>query len=346
MKAARLYAPGDLRYEEVDIPQVGADEALVRVKAVGICGSDPARVMLKGTYSYPTTVGHEFSGEVVELGDGVKSLKAGDRVTIVPLIPCGVCDYCAVGEYTLCDDYSYYGSREDGAMAEFIAVKERNILKLPEEVDFEAGACTDPVSVALHAMRKASVGGGDTVAVLGVGPIGGFAVQWARVLGAREIFAVDIVDEKLSIAQQIGADFVCNATQDDPVEFVLDHTAGAGVDRVIEIAGSQVTQEQSVRMVKKLGHIAFCGISYDDLVLPQKTLDQLMRKEATLVGSWNSSFAPLPVHEWRTSLHFLSKGQIRCHPLISHRLPLGDAPEVFKKIWTKDGYFNKVLFIP
>jgi L-iditol 2-dehydrogenase len=346
MKAARLYAPGDLRYEEVDIPEVGADEALVRVKAVGICGSDPARVMLKGTYSYPTTVGHEFSGEVVELGDGVKSLKAGDWVTIVPLIPCGVCDYCAIGEYTLCDDYSYYGSREDGAMAEFIAVKERNILQLPEGVDFESGACTDPVSVALHAMRKTSMGGGDTVAVLGVGPIGGFAVQWARVLGAREIFAVDIVDEKLTIAQQIGADFVCNATQDDPVKFVLDHTAGAGVDRVIEIAGSKVTQEQSVRMVKKQGHIAFCGISYDDLMLPQKTLDQLMRKEATLIGSWNSSFAPLPVHEWRTSLHFLSKGQIQCHPLISHRLPLSDAPEVFKKIWDRDGYFNIVLFMP
>jgi L-iditol 2-dehydrogenase len=346
MKAARLYAPGDLRYEEVDIPEVGADEALVRVKAVGICGSDPARVMLKGTYSYPTTVGHEFSGEVVELGDGVKSLKAGDWVTIVPLIPCGVCDYCAIGEYTLCDDYSYYGSREDGAMAEFIAVKERNILQLPEGVDFESGACTDPVSVALHAMRKTSMGGGDTVAVLGVGPIGGFAVQWARVLGAREIFAVDIVDEKLTIAQQIGTDFVCNATQDDPVKFVLDHTAGAGVDRVIEIAGSKVTQEQSVRMVKKQGHIAFCGISYDDLMLPQKTLDQLMRKEATLIGSWNSSFAPLPVHEWRTSLHFLSKGQIQCHPLISHRLPLSDAPEVFKKIWDRDGYFNKVLFMP
>ncbi|UCC88710.1 MAG: galactitol-1-phosphate 5-dehydrogenase [Anaerolineales bacterium] len=346
MKAARLYAPGDLRYEEVDIPEIGAGEVLIRVKAVGICGSDPARVMLKGTYSYPTTVGHEFSGEVVQLGQGVKSLKAGDRVTIVPLIPCGDCDYCAIGEYTLCDDYSYYGSREDGAMAEFIAVKERNVLKLPDEVDLESGACTDPVSVALHAMRKVDMRGGDTVAVLGVGPIGGFAVQWARILGARQIIAIDIVDDKLSVAREIGADLTCNSTRDDPVEFVLSHTAGAGVSRVIEMAGSRVTQEQSIRMAKKQGRIAFCGISYDDLVLPRKTLDQLMRKEATLVGSWNSSFAPLPLHEWHTSLHFLSKGQIQCFPLISHRLPLSDAPEIFRKIWTRDGTFNKVLFMP
>ena len=346
MKAARLHAPGDLRYEEVDVPSLNEGEVLVRVKAVGICGSDPARVMLKGTYSYPTIIGHEFSGEVVELGSGVESASIGDRVTIIPLIPCGTCDYCAIGEYTLCDAYSYYGSRVDGAMAEFVAVKERNLLKLPEEVDFESGACTDPVAVALHAMRKAGVGVGDTVVVLGIGPIGGFAVQWAKILGASQVIAIDIVEKKLSIAQEIGADLVWNASQGDPVEFVLDKTAGEGVDRVIEIAGSKITQEQSIRMVKKQGRVVFCGISYDDLLLPQKTLDQLLRKEVSVIGSWNSSFAPLPIHEWQTSLHFLSTGQIQCHPLISHRLPLSEAPETFRRIWKRDGYFNKVLFIP
>jgi L-iditol 2-dehydrogenase len=346
MKAVRLYAPSDLRVEEVDIPKVGEDEVLARVRAVGICGSDPARVMLKGTYSYPTTIGHEFSGEIVALGSHAKSAKIGDRITIIPLIPCGTCDYCAIGEFNLCDNYSYYGSRIDGAMAEFITVKESNILQLPNEVDFESGACADPISVALHAARKVNMGMGDTVAVLGVGPIGGFAVQWARIMGAKKIFAIDILDEKLAIAQETGADHIFNSTQDDPVKFVLEHTAGAGVDRVIEMAGSRITQEQSIRMVKKQGSIVFCGISYDALTLPQKTLDQLLRKEISLIGSWNSSFAPLPIHEWQTSLHFLSTGQIQCHPLISHRLPLDDAPEVFRKIWSKDGLFQKVLFIP
>jgi L-iditol 2-dehydrogenase len=184
------------------------------------------------------------------------------------------------------------------------------------------------------------------VAVLGVGPIGGFAIQWAKIFGASEVFAIDIVDEKLTIAQKLGADLTCNSIETDPVDFVLDQTGGAGVDRVIEMAGSKITQEQSMRMAKKQGHIVFCGISYNDLTLPQKTLDQLLRKELTLVGSWNSSFTPLPIHEWQMSLHFLSKGQIQCQPLISHRLPLSEAPEVFKKIWNKDGYYNKVLFAP
>jgi L-iditol 2-dehydrogenase len=346
MQAARLHAPGDLRIEDIDIPDIGADEVLARVKAVGICGSDPARVMLKGTYSYPTTIGHEFSGEVVAIGSQVTSTVVGDRVTVVPLIPCGVCDYCAFGEFNLCDNYSYYGSRIDGAMAEYVAVKESNVLKLPEGVDFESGACSDPVSVALHAMRKADVRAGETVAVLGVGPIGAFAIQWARVMGASKVFAVDIVDEKLSIAQETGADHIVNATQDDPVRFVLDHTAATGVDRVIEMAGSSVAQEQSIRMAKKQGRVVFCGISYNDLVLPQETLNQILRKEVSLVGSWNSSFAPLPIHEWQTSLDFLATGRIRCHPLISHRLPLGEAPSTFRKIWSGDGYFNKVLFVP
>ena len=346
MKAARLYAPGDLRVEEVEMPVVKEDQVLVRVRAVGICGSDPARVMLKGTYSYPTTVGHEFAGEVVEPGRAVASVRAGDQVTVIPLIPCGACDYCAIGEYNLCDDYSYYGSREDGAMAEFITVREQNLLKLPAGVDFESGACSDPISVALHAVRKAEVRVGDSVAVLGIGPIGQFVVQWARLMGARQVLASDIFDQKLSIAQELGADLAVNAARSDPVEFILEHTGGLGVDRVIEMAGSKHTQEQSIRIVKKQGRVVFCGISYDDLLLPRKTLDQLMRKEAVVVGAWNSSFAPLPLHEWQTSLHFLSTGQIRCQPIISHRLSLSAAPETFRRIWRREEYFNKVLFMP
>src|SRR5690606_40732226 len=116
MRAVRLVAPGDLRCVELPIPQPGEGEVLIKVKAVGICGSDPARVMVKGTYSFPTTIGHEFAGEISECGPGVEGWQPGDRVTIVPLIPCYKCQYCQVGEYTLCDTYSYYGSREDGAL--------------------------------------------------------------------------------------------------------------------------------------------------------------------------------------------------------------------------------------
>ena len=140
MRAVRLYAPADLRCVEVPVPQLGKDEVLVKVRAVGICGSDPCRVMVKGTYSFPTTIGHEFSGEIVECGQEAVSWKPGDRVTIVPLIPCYKCEYCQIGEYTLCNDYGYYGSREDGALADYIKVKADNLLRLPDNVSYEEGA--------------------------------------------------------------------------------------------------------------------------------------------------------------------------------------------------------------
>ncbi len=346
MKAVRLYAPGDLRVEEIDIPEVGDHQVLVRVRAVGVCGSDPGRVMKKGTYSYPTTIGHEFSGEIAQVGSKVKSYRVGDRVTVIPLIPCGRCDYCRVSKFNLCDDYGYYGSRTDGAMAEYVVVEESNLLRLPEAVDFESGACTDPIAIALHALRQARVETGNSVAILGVGPIGLFAVQWAKVMGAKEIFAVDIFEEKLKVAKEVGADHVVNARNVDPVAFIMDKTQGCGVNRVIEIAGSKVTQEQSIRMVSKEGVVVFCGISYDDLMIPVKTLDGLLRKEISIVGAWNSGFAPLPIHEWKLSLTFVAKGQIRCQPIISHRFTLDEAPEVFRRLWNRTEFFNKVLFIP
>lgn len=346
MKAVRLHAPGDLRVEEVPIPRIGEHQVLIRVRAVGVCGSDPGRVMKKGTYSYPMTIGHEFSGEVVEVGPKVTACKPGDRVTVAPLIPCGTCDYCKVGKFNLCDRYSYYGSRVDGAMAEYVAVEECDILLLPEGLDFESGACTDPVAIAFHAMRQGDVKAGQSVAILGVGPIGLFAVQWAKVMGAKEVFAVDIFDEKLRIAQDLGADYTVNARKEDPAAFVLDKTHGAGVECVVEIAGSKITQEQGIRMAKKEGTVVFCGISYDDLVIPSTTLDGILRKELKIVGAWNSVFSPLPVNEWAVSLHFMAKGQIKCHPVISHRFRLDDAPQVFERLWKREEFFNKVLFLP
>lgn len=346
MRAVRLFAPGDLRCVELPIPQPGEGEVLIKVKAVGICGSDPARVMVKGTYSFPTTIGHEFAGEISECGPGVEGWQPGDRVTIVPLIPCYKCQYCQVGEYTLCDTYSYYGSREDGAMADYIKVKAENLLRLPDNVDYEEGACTDPSSVALHAIRKGQIQTGDTVAVLGCGPIGHFTIKWAKICGAGRVIAVDVEEEKLEIARQVGADLCINAKQEDPVRVIMDYTKGEGVERVFEMAGNKVTQEQAILITKKMGAAVFCGISNSELTLSKEAVDGLLRKEMKVIGSWNSSFAELPVHDWKCSLEFMGRGAIKCQPLISHRFRLEDAPEVFRKVFYREESFNKVLFLP
>lgn len=346
MRAARLHAPADLRCDIVPRPQPDSDEVLIAVKAVGVCGSDPGRVMVKGTYSFPTVIGHEFAGKIVECGREVKGWKQGDRVTIVPLIPCFQCEYCQIGKYNLCDSYSYYGSRIDGAMAEYIKVKAANLLHLPENVNYEEGACTDPVSVALHAVRKAEMEPGYTVAVLGMGPIGLFTQQWAKIHGAVKVFAVDVMDEKLQIAEETGADVCINAQKEDPVEVIMNRTGNRGVDCVFEMAGNKVTQEQAFLITKKTGTAVFCGISYSDLPLSKKAVDYLLRKEIRIIGSWNSTFTDEPLHEWLTSLSFMEQGKIVCGPLISHRFKLEDASSVLKRIYARKEFFSKVLFLP
>ena len=145
MRAARLFAPGDLRCVEVGKPVIQKeDDVIIKVKACGVCGSDIMRVMVKGAYRHPITMGHEFSGIVRQTGNAVTAVVPGDRVTAVPLISCGKCDYCLIGQYVFCEDYTYPGSRTDGAMAEYIKIRAQNVMRLPINVDFEAGAMTDP----------------------------------------------------------------------------------------------------------------------------------------------------------------------------------------------------------
>lgn len=345
MKAANLYAPGDIRVEEVPMPTPKAGEVLIKVKACGVCGSDIPRVMKTGTYRYPTIPGHEFSGEIVELGEMVEGFNVGDRVAVIPLMPCGSCEFCQVGEYQLCDQYNYLGSRTNGAYAEYVVAPAANLLRLADNVTFEDGAMTDPASVALHAVRKLGLLPGDRVAVFGLGPIGLLALQWSKIMGAGHVFAIDIFEEKLQLARELGADDCINGRLDDPVMVIKDVTKGKGVERAIEFAGNKITQEQCIESTGKLGCCAFGGISHTDLPLSEHAVDGILRKELTIRGSWNSSFSP-SFNDWERSLYFMSTGKLRCKPIISHRLPLSKIPEAFKMMYEREEYFSKVMFLP
>ena len=345
MRAANLYAPGDIRFEKVPLPQLEAGEVLIKVKACGVCGSDISRVMETGTYRFPTIPGHEFSGEVVTYGPGTESIIAGLRVTVVPLIPCRKCSYCANGKYHLCEDYDYLGSRSNGAFSEFVKAPVENLLPLPDNVDFELGAMTDPASVALHAVRKLGINPGDRVAVFGVGPIGAFALQWAKIFGASETIAVDIFPEKLQVAKDLGADLCIDGRRQDPVKMIREYTDGAGVERTLEFAGHPATQEQSILATGKHGSSVWGGISHRGLNLSEKAVDDILRKELAITGSWNSSFAPL-VSDWETTLLFMGQGKIKSGSIISHRLPLNEVGATFQMMLNRQQYFNKVMFFP
>lgn len=345
MKAANLYAPADVRVEEVPVPVPGEGEVLIKVKAVGVCGSDISRVMETGTYTFPTIPGHEFGGLVAEAGPGVDESLIGNRVTVIPMMPCKVCNYCCIGEYQLCENYNYLGSRTDGAYAEYVKAPVANLLPLPDTVSFELGAMTDPISVALHAVKKLGMQPGDKVAVFGVGPIGAFAVQWAKVLGASEVVAVDIFPEKLDVAIDFGADHGINSRDEDPVEKIKELTDGKGVERTVEFAGHPVTQEQCILATSKLGSSVWGGISHQGLPLGKKAVDDILRKELMITGSWNSSFAPL-TSDWEKSLVYMGNGKIKAGEVITHRLPLEEVLDAFKMMLAREKYFNKVMFLP
>ncbi|MDN5344997.1 MAG: L-iditol 2-dehydrogenase [Clostridia bacterium] len=192
MKAAVLHGQKDIRYEEVADPVINKGEVLVKVKACGICGSDLPRVLGKGAHYYPIILGHEFAGEIAAIGDEVSGLAVGDRIACAPLIPCHHCPDCSRGNYSQCKNYTFIGSRIQGAWAEYIKVPAVNAVKLPDGVSFVEGAFFEPATVALHGILLMQGSGGQDVAILGMGTIGLLVLQLVKALGAKRILAMDI----------------------------------------------------------------------------------------------------------------------------------------------------------
>jgi L-iditol 2-dehydrogenase len=346
MKAAVLHAPGDIRFEEVPIPTIGPGEVLLRIRAVGNCGSDLKRIMVEGTWVLPCIPGHELSAEVAEVGEGVDGWRPGDRVTAAPMLPCFRCEWCMQGQYNLCDDYDYVGSRSDGAFAEYMKIRAFNLVKLPDSVNDEAAAMTDPAGVALHALRRAGgVGLGDVVAVLGAGPIGTFACQWAALMGAGKVIATDIFDEKLEIARDLGVTVVINSTREDTVKRIMGETGGRGADLLIETAGSVETHKQALLAARKRGRIVHIGRAYSDVLLADEVFTKIFRRELAVYGAVNTNFSPHD-HEWKTTVDYLASGALKTEPLVSHRLPLSAVGETFRKMFRKQMVYNKIIFTP
>jgi L-iditol 2-dehydrogenase len=340
MKAAVLNQPGDISLADVPRPTPGAGEALVKVAVCGVCGSDLARMMHKGTYRFPLICGHEFSGHVVELGADVTGVEVGDLVSVPPMVPCFRCAQCQRGRFSLCEDYDYFGSRRDGAYAEYVVVPTTNLFRMPEGLDPRAAAMIDPAAIALHALRRTKLGVGATVCVVGAGPIGLFAVQWARLAGASQIVAIDLSDEKSKMALQAGAD---HAERDR--DAALAH-APDGFDVVLESAGVPATVDMAVSMAARHGHVTFVGIPNAAVTLAEATFNRFLRFEISLHGAWNSFSAPFPGEEWTNSAHFLSRGDLRWEFMITHEAGLEQVSALIPAMGERSIFSSKVLFMP
>ncbi|MCL2752314.1 MAG: galactitol-1-phosphate 5-dehydrogenase [Firmicutes bacterium] len=341
MKVLNLHGIGDLRYEELPDPTPKAGEVLVKIKACGICGSDVPRVLTKGTYHFPTVVGHEFAGQVVELGAGADPALLGRKAAVFPLLPCFKCDMCVREQYASCVNYNYFGSRCDGGFSEYIAAPVWNLVLAGESADFEELAMAEPCAVALHALRRCDIKSGETVAVFGAGPIGVMAAQWAQALGCRAILA-DVDAQKAGFARSVGFSDVYAGTEG--ADYVKEATKGAGAGICVDAAGVAPAMESCFYAAAPLGRVAALGNPAGGMNFSQKAYWEILRKQLRVCGSWNSGYES-GSNDWTDAIKYMACGDLKLKPLITHRYGLSDGLAPFHMIADKKEFFNKVMYV-
>jgi len=330
LKALVLHGVADLRLEnEWPRPDVPNGWVLVRVEHAGICGSDLPRMMKYGAHKHPLICGHELAGHI-ELSRSTRFAE-GDRVAVLPNIPCGTCAMCKKGEEFHCVDYDFIGSRRDGGFAEYCAVPEDNLLRLPRQVDTETGALIEPILVALHAVRASHLKATERVLVLGGGPIGNLIAQWARIGGTSRIVVADIKESALVTAEAVG--LKTRTLAGDSAQRVEQY------DVVFEAAGANEALSLALRSVGHKGRIIVIGRQASGVVVSTPVFESFMRKEAAIIGCWGYKARG----EARYLRHVLRRGLIQIKPLISHRIDIVSSVGFIQSMWDGKLQYSKVL---
>jgi L-iditol 2-dehydrogenase len=347
MNALVLHGIGDLKIEEVEKLEPKAGEVRIRVGACGVCGSDIPRCFVKGTYHFPTVPGHEFAGTIDALGEGVEGFAVGDEVAVFPLLWCGKCEACQRKAYAQCSDYDYLGSRSDGAFAEYVNAPTQNLIPVPKGVSMGAAAMTEPAAVARHAVERAGkMKDGEQVAIFGAGPIGLMVAQWARAAGG-DVMLVDIVPEKLEQARKLGFERVFNSMTGNPVDWINEQTGGEGAGVCIEAAGVPITMLQACKAVARAGRLVMMGNPSGDVTLPAALISQMMRREISLWGTWNSFYDPeAATDDWREALAAMADGRLQAEELITHDVPLAESIDALNMMHQQKEFFSKVMVRP
>jgi L-iditol 2-dehydrogenase len=345
VKVARLYAPGDLRVEDLPVPEAGPGELVIRVRTCSTCGTD-AKIFRFGHHhiSLPRVLGHEVAGEVIEVGSGVGDWSEGDRVQIIAAIPCGVCHYCRKGQHTVCEDLESIGYQYDGGFAEFMRVPAKvlsvdGVNRVPEHVSFEQASLTEPLACVLNGQELAQVGEGDVVVILGAGPIGCLHVRLARARGAKTVVLIDVNQGRLDLAARAEPDVSVDSTKDDPIDAVRMMTEGRGEYVVITATGVGQAQEQALEMTAPRGRISlFGGLPKDNSTIRFDS-NLVHYGEISVFGAYGSA----PRHN-REALSLIADGKVRVDDLITHRMSLADVHRAIETVISGDGL--KVVIEP
>jgi len=346
LKAAVVVKNEVVEYQEIEEPKTAPGTVKVKVKASGICGSDVPRVLHNGVHFYPIVLGHEFAGDVAEVGEGVENIKVGDRVSGAPLIPCMKCDDCQKGNYSLCKHYSFIGSRQQGSNADYVVIPAANAVVFDKSISYEQGAMFEPSTVALHGVLCNDYKGGDSVAVLGGGTIGMFTMQWAKIFGSRKVVVFDISEERLDMAKRLGADETVNTLEEGFMEKAMAFTKGKGYDCVFETAGQPVTMRMGFELAVNKARVCFIGTPHVDLNFTPAMWENMNRKEFKLTGSWMSYSAPFPGKEWELTAHYFATGQLKFDPaFVFRKFPMSRAQEAFDLYKDPKNVLGKILLV-
>jgi L-iditol 2-dehydrogenase len=328
MRVAVLSPELELTLEEREQPTPNADEVLVRMRSVGICGSDVhyyehGRI---GDYVVDSSLilGHESAGEVVAVGENVDDSRVGERVTLEPGVPCRRCEHCARGEYNLCPDVTFMATPpDDGAFAEYVAWPADFAYTLPDGVTLDEGALVEPLSVGVHVARRAEVGLGDTVLVTGCGPIGLLTMEAVRAAGATEVVVSDVVPEKLAFAEERGADLAIDVSENDLAAAVDDATDGRGVDVVVEASGAPPAVQGAFDAVRRGGSVVLVGLA-PDADVPLDT-NEIIDNELDVFGSFRYR------NTYPAALDLLADGAVDVEGIVDFEATLGEVDSAFQR---------------
>ena len=350
MKAAVWHGKGDVRIEEVADPSPGGGQVKVKVKACGICGSDlheyrdgpfiiPSRPHpLTNRQGGPVILGHEFSSEVVELGAGVTRFKTGDRVVVNPLLYCGECHYCKRGVHIMCTRLGTVGFAADGAFAEYGVFQEYALLRLPDSVTDEMGTFVEPLAVAVHAVKRSRMKIGDSVVIIGAGPIGLIVMQASLAAGAGRVFVLEPMKARREMATETGATAVFNPAETDPGKEIGKLTDGLRADLAFDCVGNQSSFDAALKVTGRRGRVCIVGLALKPIEVPFLRLWG-HEKEITFSSGYEDEFP--------AAISYLADKRVKVEKLISARIQLDDLLEKgMKALMEEADKYVKILVYP
>ena len=340
MKAVLIERPHEVAYVEVETPTPGPGEVLVRSRVAGICRTDLE--VLHGDLidprlvRFPLVPGHEWSGTVSELGEGIDDLAVGDRVVCEGMIPCNRCRRCKEGETQLCLNYDQIGFTRGGGYGEYVLVPRHVVHNLAEGVSFAAGSLVEPASCVLRGFSRANPQPGETIGVIGIGTLGSLALRFGRLYAPGKLVAYGIREPELGLATALGADSVVHVVQEDPVA-ATGRLVGGGLDLVLETAGAVEAVELATRLVRPGGRVVLLGIAGEGRVL-ELPADRIVLGDVNVIGNFSYSTSA-----FTGVVQLLEKGLVELDSIVTHRFPADRFEEAFALMDNRDGVVGKVL---